>query len=590
MIHTPRSTRSPLLSTLAPLALLAPPAVAQQATALDANPGSANSAPQELVASGGDIYFTANRGSGLELFRYDPDLETFAGIATGGCRFLSPGANGALYFACSQSGPQELWVVRPGQAPTRLTNIGSGAAVEDVTAAGGRVFFTARDGVNGRELWVYQQGSAALVRDIRPGNTGSGVGNMTAFGNRVVFAANDGTFGSEPWISDGTAAGTLRLGDIDPGNDSSNAEGFTAIGSLVYFGAKDGGLAVGRELWVTDGTVAGTQVFDVSPGTRASNPDSLTAAGGDLYFTATPSASVGRELFALRPGQQPALVANLNGGAAADPDALTWTGSRLYFRARTGTGRELWRYDPTQPVALGNPGVVVDFRGNSSGMTEARIAAAGPAFPDGVVFVANDGTSGNEVWLESGRPGVAPALVADINPTGASSGSSNPTDLLVDRDTVFCIANDQLLFGREVYRASLAVSGLAVWGTFGGPCPGSNGVGLTLDALNLPRLNSSFTLELTGLVPGALGVFVGSPNSRRVGAQSCAVYLNLQNAHPTAWLIADGNGRISTTIPIPGIASLVGYRVFFQGASYDPGAGFRNLASLSNGGFAVVGR
>ena len=53
--------------------------------------------------------------------------------------------------------------------------------------------------------------------------------------------------GLEPWRSDGTAAGTVRLGDIAPGRDASSPGPFTAVRNVVITGADDGGH--GRELW-----------------------------------------------------------------------------------------------------------------------------------------------------------------------------------------------------------------------------------------------------------------------------------------------------------------------------------------------------
>jgi ELWxxDGT repeat protein len=37
---------------------------------------------------------------------------------------------------------------------------------------------------------------------------------MTEFGGKVYFAADDGVAGTELWVSDGTAAGTTLLADL----------------------------------------------------------------------------------------------------------------------------------------------------------------------------------------------------------------------------------------------------------------------------------------------------------------------------------------------------------------------------------------
>src|SRR5262245_26070056 len=82
--------------------------------------------------------------------------------------------------------------------------------------------------------------------------------------------------------------------DINPGIASSYPSEVVAIGSTMYFSAYDD--THGRELWKSDGTVAGaTLVKDIFPGTytgyyggeygNSSNPSNLTNVNGTLFFT-----------------------------------------------------------------------------------------------------------------------------------------------------------------------------------------------------------------------------------------------------------------------------------------------------------------
>src|SRR5687767_8271877 len=87
----------------------------------------------------------------------------------------------------------------------------------DMIAVGEQLYFTADDGIHGRELFV-SDGTAAgthLVRDIRPGAASAEIRFPTAFGNRLVFTANDGVNGFELWITDGTPGGTHMVKDIN---------------------------------------------------------------------------------------------------------------------------------------------------------------------------------------------------------------------------------------------------------------------------------------------------------------------------------------------------------------------------------------
>jgi ELWxxDGT repeat protein len=90
-----------------------------------------------------------------------------------------------------------------------------------LTGVGGTLYFTARDGTHGRELWKSDgtEAGTLLVRDVRPGvgNEYSGPESLTGVDGSLFFAGNDGVRGSELWRSDGTEAGTVLVRDINAG-------------------------------------------------------------------------------------------------------------------------------------------------------------------------------------------------------------------------------------------------------------------------------------------------------------------------------------------------------------------------------------
>jgi ELWxxDGT repeat protein len=161
---------------------------------------------------------------------------------------------GSVSFFTASDGihGRELWRTDGTSAGTFMVknlNLTSGSDPQSFKAVGSTLFFTATDPHHGRELWV-SDGSAPgtrLVKDIRPGPSGTfdPANHGFLFGGvngRLLFVADDGIHGQEMWASDGTAAGTQLLKDIRPGSSS----GFSPIALPVvmngrmYFGAADG--------------------------------------------------------------------------------------------------------------------------------------------------------------------------------------------------------------------------------------------------------------------------------------------------------------------------------------------------------------
>jgi ELWxxDGT repeat protein len=182
---------------------------------------------------------------------------------------------------------------------------------------------------HGYELWR-SDGTAEgtmMVKDINPAGSYSSAGyagfdaaplHFTLVEDTMFFTADDGVHGRELWKTDGTTAGTVMVKDVWPGpNGLSTPDGPDPItielkryGSLVLFAASDG--VSGRELWVSDGTEEGTvPLADLVP-SGSSSPVGFAELGPQLVFSAiTPE--TGRELFAL---PEPGAIFALACGAA----------------------------------------------------------------------------------------------------------------------------------------------------------------------------------------------------------------------------------------------------------------------------------
>ncbi len=99
----------------------------------------------------------------------------------------------------------------------------------------------------------------------------------------LFFSAADGVHGRELWKSDGSSKGTVMVKDIQPGGSSSPWSLTNVAGTLYFTAAADAHQA--HELWESDGTKSGTTLVPgVAP--EGESPDRLTGAGEDLFFFA----------------------------------------------------------------------------------------------------------------------------------------------------------------------------------------------------------------------------------------------------------------------------------------------------------------
>ncbi|HYG63736.1 MAG TPA: ELWxxDGT repeat protein, partial [Thermoanaerobaculia bacterium] len=303
----------------------------------------------------------------------------------------------------------------------------TGSNARPLGAVDGVLLFAADDGASGRELWKTDGTAAgtALLTDLEPGAGGSGPEALAVIGGQLFFSAMTSAHGSELWVSDGTAAGTFMVADIFPGAGHALAGGppvpansFVAIAAgKLFFAANDG--SHGSELWMSDGTEAGTTlVQDIYPGTTGSGPSEPVAMGGQVYFVAADDTH-GRELWKTD-GTGTVLVKDVAAGAADGHSpfgfsALTALGSQLLFFAQDGThGTELWTSDGTEAgtalLADLQPGPGSSWFGEIIGF-DFRIVSGGRWY-----FRVYDGSpfEGREVWVSDGTP-AGTHLLKEIN-------------------------------------------------------------------------------------------------------------------------------------------------------------------------------
>nr|WP_282449291.1 hypothetical protein [Roseibium sp. CAU 1639] len=144
----------------------------------------------------------------------------------------------------------------------------------------------------GRELYVSDgtSGSFSRVLDINVGTGSSYVSSSkpsAALGNSLIFIADDGsTDDEELWVSDGTAGGTFALTGTGTtfGAYGSYRAQMQATDELVFF---TGYSSTGPELYVTDGTLEGTQTVLDLPLSNAGNIRFLGGWNNGLLFSSS---------------------------------------------------------------------------------------------------------------------------------------------------------------------------------------------------------------------------------------------------------------------------------------------------------------
>lgn len=109
--------------------------------------------------------------------------------------------------------------------------------------------------------------------------------------NKLFLVVYDASSGRELWVSDGTAAGTTLLKDILPGADNGVDidMSVTEMNDKLFF---RGHSAIGDiEPWITDGTITGTKLLkDIAP-IYGSAPRLFTKHDGKIYFTVAANTS-----------------------------------------------------------------------------------------------------------------------------------------------------------------------------------------------------------------------------------------------------------------------------------------------------------
>jgi ELWxxDGT repeat protein len=435
--------------------------------------------PSQLLCANGTLFFVGQLPNSIgELWKTD-------GTPTGTVKLQSVGplmppplstltyftVAGSRVFLNTHNEFQPLWVSDGTPESTRnIPNVGRQAGtpgIKQMQPLGDKLFFNTQDWDYGSKLWTSDgtaEGTQVLldvsyifipVAILPMGDTvlfsdqynqrlwksdGTAVGTvflknlapMTSDGEgsglvlpdgRMLFAASDTRpYGSrwQLWVSDGTEAGTTLFRTAQ-GQTLSKPSGFRRLGDRVLFWAADG--VHGREPWVTDGTPEGTRMVRDIHGIDDSAPRDFTDVEGTLFFTASDSTRQVRGLWRSDGTPEGTFrLKDLSPNPYNDPVKLTATGNTLYFFYSDSSGVSLWKSDGTLEgtVPVRNLG-----RGRDSNVTAAVMGST-------LFFSVYTFQYGYELWKSDGTA-EGTVLVKDLllgkdwNGFGRSSGPRNFT-------------------------------------------------------------------------------------------------------------------------------------------------------------------
>lgn len=408
-----------------------------------------------------------------------PDLTTVlrspaAGLAA--CERSNPGSSpwrltaidGRLYFTANDfvSG-EEVWTTDGTRAGTLLTkdidpNIGyverGTQGPIDLLNVGGSLFFTEYDGEHGRALWKSDgtEAGTVMVADPDPRDPEgyeTGPRYLTEVAGRVFFTVDVDAGSRELWVSDGTTAGTTLVKDLGPDNAFFEPEMADLAGSLFFTAA---GID-GRALWKSDGTDAGTvMVKEITSDSYRGGPYELTDMAGTLFFAADDGVH-GMELWRSDGTEEGTVqVTDIRPGArGSDAGDLRNAGGTLFFTANDGVhGMEPWRSDGTDEGTV----QIEDIRPGARGSGAFELTAVG----NRLFFAANDGSHGSELWVSDATED-GTVLVKDISPTTRLG----PRDLTAVAGRVFFTTREGGTYG-HLWVSDGTEAGTALIKDFGG--------------------------------------------------------------------------------------------------------------------------
>ena len=293
--------------------------------------------------------------------------------------------------------------------------------IEQAVVVGDDLYFLTWDNENGRGFWKYTakgKGKNKAPVKLDFGNlVMENPVELTAMPDGLLyFVASSPGRGRQIWKTNGTVAGTTQVSGVfgfvfeAPGR-------LTPVGNTLYFTYP----AESGWLWKSDGTLAGTNRVGNIAG--VTGDQIIIPWKNEIYFPHFGEGTIGTELWksnGTEAGTGLLKAITPNGWQAEWTSRSQFAGTKdlLYFMGDDGEhGAELWCTDGTPQGTR----LLADIQAGAAGSNPDHFVLVG----ERLYFSADDGIHGREFWTSDGST-AGTTLVSDLypGPTGSEPGDA----------------------------------------------------------------------------------------------------------------------------------------------------------------------
>ncbi|MGN6645439.1 MAG: T9SS type A sorting domain-containing protein [Cytophaga sp.] len=362
--------------------------------------------------------------------------------------------DGRVAFVAIESGSSFKVIVTDGTLAGTSTVYSAAEPIEGLELIDNGLYFT-YDGTQNHALMKIELTTLTVSQVVEFGYFHM-ISDISKLSNTsLIFMAPDPDDNNDLklYVSDGTAAGTMPLATINSGSEVSQNTVMTQVGSKVFFFYKRPGTDCCNDLWVTDGTNAGTQKikeFNIVFFTDFDRLKKAIGLNGKFYFAGVESGANANndEVLWVSDGTVAGTMALNGSDTYTKPKNFTVFKNELYFISfnQLSYSTNLCKTDGTV-AGTGS----LSLKHGTTTLYPYSIASDGNYIYMGA---SNVNAFGAEVFRYDGV-----SLDCDMLEGISGGSSSQPDELFVNGTDLYFTANLSAT-GNELYTGSNFISGI----------------------------------------------------------------------------------------------------------------------------------